>query len=656
MSGWCLLVFCNLFCNVSSIFCFVSFPSSQLARPSQTNIIMTNTELNNAKNFLFEIAREESEDSCFAAEFDKLIEAKEQLLDRLHEFEERKRNSSAVSDDGSKYVRDDDIVEINAGGKIIAARRGTLCRWKGTRLEALFSGRWDKKLQRDGCGRIFLDVNGDCFQAIVDYLHDVAISSEDDPSEPPTVDDEGYRQVLAQYSELFGLRVPPHMDSNIITQYSQVKLLHKWLNEQEASSNSSGSTDVELTLIYHSSKENLSNEIFHSKCDNKGRTLVVIETTEGHVVGGYTNSDWDSPNDPNAIGHWSKANKSFLFAMTGFDLSSPLKMNLRNKNGKHAIYNCSQYGPAFGGGCSKCDLKVTESSVYLNTGHVYERGKSEKLTDGHSYTINEMEVFRVSDVGISHGSTHPRRKPLRRFPKQKQVKRFTKEMSKALDEKWAALRELEAELRSLEERLDDEEHFIDTFASGKGRDLITLNVSGTMMITKRSTLQVIDDSMLARQFDDTKWTEQGCLRVKDWTPGDVMKWVKSIDGIPDDVASVFGDHEVNGLELLVLNEFGLEKIGVKRAGTICLLLEHIQSLKETASQVMGTLIEHSPYCFGKILDYLRLKRLHNDGFIDEPPLPIVCDNQKNRFQKVVRYYFPGDSSVLFFVESPKPFS
>ena len=44
---------------------------------------------------------------------------------------------------------------------------------KGTRLEALFSGRWDKKLSRDGHGRIFLDVDPTCFQAIVDYLSEM---------------------------------------------------------------------------------------------------------------------------------------------------------------------------------------------------------------------------------------------------------------------------------------------------------------------------------------------------------------------------------------------------------------------------------------------------------------------------------------------------
>jgi hypothetical protein len=60
-----------------------------------------------------------------------------------------------------------------------------------------------------------------------------------------------------------------------------------------------------------------------------------------------------------------------------------------------------------------------------------------------------------------------------------------------------------------------------------------------------------------------------------------------------------------------------------------------------------TLIEHSPYCFGKILDYLRLKRLHSLGLLaGEPTLPEVRVPQKKRFEKVVNYYFPGDAAMV----------
>jgi hypothetical protein len=85
-------------------------------------------------------------------------------------------------------------------------------------------------------------------------------------------------------------------------------------------------------------------------------------------------------------------------------------------------------------------------------------------------------------------------------------------------------------------------------------------------------------------------------------------------------------------------------MGMKRVGTVALLLKEIEKLEKSNKDIV-TLIEHSPYCFGKMLDYLRLKRLHLLGLIaEEPVLPKVCDSQKNRFEKVVKYYFPGDTA------------
>ncbi len=85
--------------------------------------------------------------------------------------------------------------------------------------------------------------------------------------------------------------------------------------------------------------------------------------------------------------------------------------------------------------------------------------------------------------------------------------------------------------------------------------------------------------------------------------------------------------------------------GIGRAGTLCLLLKGIEKL-EKASRDFVSSIEHSPYCFGKILDHLHLRRFHLLGLLaEEPLLPKVCDSQKDRFEKIVKYYFPGDAAT-----------
>eukprot|EP00985_Skeletonema_marinoi_P009602 scaffold4475_cov142-Skeletonema_marinoi.AAC.1 len=449
-------------------------------------------------------------------------------------------------------------------------------------------------------------------------MNELAISSEDDPPVPPTVDDE-LQHILVHQLNLFGLTVDDdsQIDSNIITQHSDVTILHNWLEEDESGG--------ELELLYRSSRDGLTSADFHSKCDSKGPTVVIIETAEGGVIGGYTNTAWTSYND------YASANKAFLFALSGFGLLSPCKMKLKNANDQYAINNYHSYGPIFGGGH---DLKVIDSRVSLNIGHTYYPGPSELLTGHHSYNVKEMEVFQVIDNPIP--LQDPRKKqPIsyKSVEKVAAVDTFSKKVNDAINEKWTTLQELEAEVLSLEESFKDEGHFIESFGSGDPNNVVMLNVSGTMMATSRATLLLSEDSVLAQQFDNSKWTEQGSAtaspRVKDWTPDDVTNWVKSVKDVPDDIATLFWENEIKGSELLALNESGLKMIGVKRAGTICLLLKEIKQLEES-SQDTATLIEYSPYCFGKILDYLRLKHLETLGLIDEPALPTVCESQKKR--------------------------
>ncbi len=567
----------------------------------------------------------------YAAEIKKLDDKEEELLVRLSKLEEQKEKVAKEHGE-TDDVSDDDLIEVNAGGKIIAAKRGTLCQLKGTRMEALFCGRWDKKLQRDGSGRIFLDVNGDCFQAIVDYLNELAISSEEDTPDYPTAGGEN-GPMLYDHFDLFGLHSSTLIrESNIIKGSFQAGAIDSWLKEDGSAGN--------MTLLYRSSTDGLSDDKFHSKCDGKGdsdknRTLVIIETTEGGIVGGYSNAPWSS----SMSGYFETADKAFLFVLSGFNVLSPCKIKLREYQEDSAIYCYEELGPSFGH-----DLDVDKSFVRLNMGASYQCGPTAELNSAGEYEISEMEVFQVSDTCMQKEKGHPGFQE-----KVASVDRFTGEVNDAINEKWLTLQELEEEVLSLEESFKDEEDFIESFLSGDANDVVLLNVSGTIMATNRHVLMFAEDSVLAQQFDDTKWTEQGCkdMRVKDWEPDEVAKWVKRIKDIPNNVAQLFVENEITGAELIALDKEGLKMLGVKRVGTICLLFDEIKTLKKASSEGRVTLIEHSPYCFGKILDYLRMKYLHSINLIDnEPALPTVCDDQKKRFAKVVRYYFPGESSAF----------
>jgi hypothetical protein len=317
-------------------------------------------------------------------------------------------------------------------------------------------------------------------------------------------------------------------------------------------------------------------------------------------------------------------------------------MKLKNANDQKAIYYHNTYGPTFGSGR---DMFVDGSNVRLFSGRSYDQGP---LPNGY-YTIKEMEVFLVTKSSTPVRNTYSKSNPIQPATQAaKEVIRFSDDMNKAINAKQACLVQAESEMMQLEQTFMHEQIFVDKFATGDAKDVVVLNVSGTVMTTKRCTLCTVDDSVLAQQFNDSKWTEQGCNspRVKEWTPDEVSTWAKSIDGLPDEVSVLLYENEITGKELLALSLDSLKMMGIERVGTLALLVNEIGELKR-ASQDIVTLIEHSPYCFGKILNHLRLMQLHSIGLIDkEPCLPKVDESQKQRFEKVVKYYFPGDVAKI----------
>jgi len=425
--------------------------------------------------------------------------------------------------------------------------------------------------------------------------------------------------------ELLGLRRGvPGSSSEIVKYKRYIDQLHNWLEESDS--------DGELSLLYRGSRDGFSSKDFHDKCDNKAPTLTIVKTTSGIIMGGYTNTDWMS------TGGWKKANRAFLFLLNGFSnsgVSPPFKMMLKNVKDKNAVYHNKDYGPTFGN-----DFFTKLYNVTLNIGSSYDG----KFTGSYnmSYTIEEIEVFHVLECKGTPPT--PKQQDSKPSAKISKVVRFSEDINEAINTKIKSLAELESEIHDLEVSFNDEQAFITSFTSGETKDIVTLNVSGTTMVTKRATLCTAEESSLAQQFDDTKWTEQGCnnLRVKEWSSDEVISWVGKIEGIPSEVSTAFKENEITGRELLTLKMEGLKMLGITRTGTLCLLLDEIEGLKK-ASQDVVTLIEHSPYCFGKILDYLRMKQIHSEGLVSTPPaLPAVCDSQKERFRKVVQYFFPGD--------------
>eukprot|EP01083_Nonionella_stella_P166507 556890_1 len=82
-----------------------------------------------------------------------------------------KRQHDLTLQHGGSHAQPSDIIKLNIGGKKMRVLRETLTLVKGSRLEVLFSGRWESKLLRDDEGCVFLDLDPCYFTKIMEYLY-----------------------------------------------------------------------------------------------------------------------------------------------------------------------------------------------------------------------------------------------------------------------------------------------------------------------------------------------------------------------------------------------------------------------------------------------------------------------------------------------------
>ena len=158
-------------------------------------------EFERAKDALINYFNRDKDD--FDKAKDVLGKAKNQIHEVFKELRED-QNALAIKNCGID-VNILEILDINAGGVIMSVTRDTLTHIKGTRLEALFSGRWDKKLPRDEGGRMFLDVDPKCFGSVADYLNNRMITLPDYSLKILYLGEED-NTILKQLLLAFGLR------------------------------------------------------------------------------------------------------------------------------------------------------------------------------------------------------------------------------------------------------------------------------------------------------------------------------------------------------------------------------------------------------------------------------------------------------------------
>ncbi len=98
--------------------------------------------------------------------------------------------------------------------------------------------------------------------------------------------------------------------------------------------------NLELTLLYRGSRDGWEAVDFHSRCDDKGPTIILLQILNGDCIGGFTNVSWSYYNYTDKRNHLD--NSAFLFNLTR-------KRQFYNKlQNYRPIKNHRNFGPIFG--------------------------------------------------------------------------------------------------------------------------------------------------------------------------------------------------------------------------------------------------------------------------------------------------------------------
>ncbi|KAJ6238458.1 tripartite motif-containing 33 [Anaeramoeba flamelloides] len=162
------------------------------------------------------------------------------------------------------------------------------------------------------------------------------------------------------------------------------KILQKWIKE--------AGCNLNLQRRFNSRTDGWKYQTFHEKCDNKGKSIVLIKLKNKSLFGGFAAIDWDSTtgNYKQSIG-----NKSFLFSLISLDpkFKKPLKMPIF-QNKKWEIYCNPNYGPSFGS-----DLQLGNINKNMKEYNRSYLCYTYKAPFGYSSGLNKAKNFLAGSYG-----------------------------------------------------------------------------------------------------------------------------------------------------------------------------------------------------------------------------------------------------------------
>ena len=149
--------------------------------------------------------------------------------------------------------------------------------------------------------------------------------------------------------------------------------------------------NIKTQLLYKKSRDGNDFNTFHNLCDNKGKTLTLIQSSEGFIIGGYTPLEW------NRNSGWKNDNDTFLFSLTN------KRIYKKKDNNTFSIYCGEDQGPWFPLiGFRETGKKNMSQGQFLykeNPGDTYFEGINEIIPNENKdrfFNVKEVEVYKLT--------------------------------------------------------------------------------------------------------------------------------------------------------------------------------------------------------------------------------------------------------------------
>ena len=144
--------------------------------------------------------------------------------------------------------------------------------------------------------------------------------------------------------------------------------------------------NVSFELLFKKSRDGNSYKTFHDLCDNKGETLILIKSSEGFIIGGYTPLEWDSNSG------WKNDDETFLFSVT--------TKKIFKKKGKYSIYCGAGVGPwfAFIGFRGNGKKDMTQAEFLYKKNEICFENFNEIIPNENKdkfFGVDEVEIYKI---------------------------------------------------------------------------------------------------------------------------------------------------------------------------------------------------------------------------------------------------------------------